>query len=74
MEGSESRKIKKLPDHVRWADVRFLSFDTCSVVAFEREKREVFEFQSKRAMANALEELFARDEVVSPDQIPPKPL
>jgi len=60
-ENPDSQRITRFPVHVNWADIRFLSFDTRTVVVFEKEKRELFEFETQAEMTGALEELSARE-------------
>jgi hypothetical protein len=61
VENPDSQRITRFPVHVNWADIRFLSFDTRTVVVFEKEKRELFEFETQAEMTGALEELSARE-------------
>ena len=54
--------IRTFPQNVRCEAIRFVSFDSRTVVAFEKEKRRAFRFASHDEMVNALEELVAREE------------
>jgi len=57
----ETQTISRFPRHVRLWDIHSFSYVNRVATAFEGEKEEVFEFESRAEMLAAFEHLVARD-------------